>query len=247
MKRFVYFCCLLALFGCGDSKKDDRVPPIVVITSPDNPPFEFKDTSKGGDKVIGFDIDVVNKLGEKLGRKVKIIESEFSAIIPALQSGRADMAIAGLTATDERRKSVDLSDPYYSDKIALLVSEESVIASEKDLSGQKLGVQLGSSHETMGKKWRSINENINLVALNKAGDLIQELKNGRIDAVLIGLSEANKIAASTIGIKAVPLTIQGESFSIAFPKGSPLLHPTNEALGTMTDDINQDAQKWMNK
>jgi ABC-type amino acid transport substrate-binding protein len=247
MKKFIYFCCLLALVGCGDSKKDERVPPIIVITSPDNPPFEFKDTSKGGDKVIGFDIDVVHKLGEKLGRKIKIIESEFSAIIPALQSGRADMAVAGLTATDERRKSVDLSDTYYADKIALLVSEESAIASEKDLSGQELGVQLGTSHEAMAKKWRSIDANIQLVSLNKTGDLIQELKNGRIDAVLIGLSEAKKIAASTIGIKAVPLEVQGEAFVIAFPKGSPLVKPTNEALGTMSDDIKNLEQKWMNK
>ncbi len=247
MLRFIYFCCLFALVACGDSKKDERVPPIIVITSPDNPPFEFKDTSKGGDKVIGFDIDVVHKLGEKLGRKIKIIEGEFSTIIPALQSGRADMAIAGLTGTDERRKTIDLSNPYYTDKIALLVSEESVIGSEKDLSGQKLGVQLGSTHEVMGKKWRSINENINLITLNKGGDLIQELKNGRIDAVLIGLSEAKKIAASTIGIKAVALEVQGESFVIAFPKGSPLVKPTNEALGTMIEDIQQYAQKWMNK
>ncbi len=246
MSRFIYLCCFLAMIGCEKPKQEEHKPPIIVITSPDNPPFEFKDTSKGGDKVIGFDIDFVHELAEKLGRKVKIIESEFSAIIPAIKSGRADMAIAGITATDERRQSVDLSDPYYADKVALLVSEESDISSEKDLAGKKLGAQLGSTHEKMAKKWQNTVSDINIVSLNKAGDLIQELKNGRIDAVLIGLSEANKIAASTIGIKAVPLTVEGEAFVIAFPKGSPLLKPTNEAIKTMKDDVRQLAQKWMN-
>src|SRR6266700_13454 len=112
--RILSMClCLIAVVGCGESKKEEAVKPLVIITSPDNPPFEFKDTAQGGDKVIGFDMDVVQKLGEHLGRPIKIVEADFSALIPSLQSGRADMAIAEFSPTDERRKSVDFSDSYF--------------------------------------------------------------------------------------------------------------------------------------
>jgi polar amino acid transport system substrate-binding protein len=230
--------------GCGDSK-DDRKPPIIVITSPDNPPFEFKDTAKKGGQVIGFDIDVIKRLSEKMGRPIKIIEAEFNAIIPALKSGRADIGIAGITATEERRKSVDFSMPYYTNKIGLLVPEESALVSEKDLAGRKLGVQLGTTHEVQAKKWRSSMVDLNIIPLNKTGDLVQELKSGRIDAVLLGKTEAQKIANSTIGIKFVPLDVTGESFVIVFPKGSKLVGPVNQALTTMADDVKNFEQKWL--
>lgn len=245
MFRALSLMALFLLVGCGENSKEESVKPLVIITSPDNPPFEFKDTAQGGDKVIGFDVDVAQRIGEKLHRPVKIIESDFSSIIPSLQAGRADMALAGLTATDERRKSVDMSDPYYTSRIALLIPDSSYVSSEKELGGKKIGVQLGSSHETMAKKWETQYPTLSIVSLNKIGDLVQELKNGRIDGVLIGDTEANKIAALTIGIKAVPLDVQGESFVIAFPKGSALVSPTNEALKTLKPDIKQIEQKWM--
>jgi len=113
--------------------------------------------------------------------------------------------------------------------------------------GKKLGVQLGSSHEVLAKKWQDQYPALTLVPLNKIGDLVQELKNGRIDGVLIGESEARKIASLTIGAKAVPLEIQGEAFVIAFPKGSPLVHQTNDALKTMQVDVNKIEQKWIIK
>ena len=115
----VYCLCFsfLALIGCGEQEKHpEGQKPLVVITSPDNPPFEFKDTAQGGDKVIGFDMDVVEEVGERLRRPIQIVETDFAGIIPALQAGRADMAIAGLNPTEERKKSVDFSDPYMSIK-----------------------------------------------------------------------------------------------------------------------------------
>ena len=237
----------LTLIGCGEKKNQPEVKPLIVITSPDSPPFEFKDTAQGGDKVIGFDMDVVHKLGERLGRPIQIVEADFTALIPSLQSGRADMAIAYLSATDERRKSVDFSDPYYTSKKDLLVLETSPLTSEKELDDQKLGVQLGSASETMAQDWKKQMPGLSLVPLNKIGDLVQELKNGRIQAVLAEDVVVKKIAASTPGLKVISLNNPGDSFAIAFPKGSGLVLQTNYALKTMKGEIVQMAKKWFDQ
>lgn len=245
VRFFLVFLSLISLVGCGEKKNTEAQKPLIVITSPDNPPFEFKDTAHGGDQVIGFDIDVVKKLGEYLGRPIKIEETDFPSIIPSLQSGRADMAIAQLAATDERRKSVDFSDPYYKNIFALLLPENSTITSEKELNDKKVGVQLGSSYEPWIHKLAESMPGLSIVSLNKIGDLVQELKSGRLQAVVIGDTIAHKIAASTPGLKVIALHTQGESLSIAFPKGSPLVAPTNEALKKMKGDIVKMEAKWM--
>lgn len=246
VKNFLSAClCLLFLVSCGEKKEGEGTKPLVVITSPDNPPYEFKDTTQSGDQVIGFDMDVVHKLGEHLGRPVKIVEADFSSLIPSLQSGRADMAIAELSPTEERRKSVDFSNPYYNNKSEFLVLETSSLISEKDLEGQKLGVQLGSSNEVIGRKLTESVPNLTLVALNKVGDLVQELKNGRIQAALIGSAVAHKIVKSTPGFKVVSVDVSNGEIAIAFPKGSPLVAPVNEALKEMQGDIKNIEIKWI--
>lgn len=245
--RILCICLgFLSLMGCGEKKSENnRVKPLIVITSPDNPPFEFKDTTQAGDKVIGFDIDVAQKLSEQLGRPLQIVEAEFSSIIPSLQSGRADMAIAELAPTEERRKSLDFSDIYYVNKSSLLVLETSSITSEKDLEGKKLGVQLGSSNEFLARKWAETIPELSIVALGKVGDLVQELKSGRIQAALTGDSVNHKIAASTPGLKVIVLELSGGGLAIAFPKGSPLVVPINAALKKMKGDIEEIAKKWI--
>lgn len=244
--RIVCLCLtLISISGCEKSSQKEEQQPLIVIISPDNPPFEFKETAQAGDQVVGFDVDVVKKLSQHLGRPIKIVEADFAAIIPSLQSGRADIGLSTIVATDERRKSVDFSDPYYAHKLALLVPENSPLTSEKDLSDKKLGVQLGSSHEVLAQKWQTSLPGLSLVSLNKGGELVQELKNGRIQAVLTEETTAHKIAASTPGLKVVVLDVPGEELVIAFPKGSPWVVPTNQALKAMKEDIEKIADKWI--
>lgn len=237
------FLGLVALSGCDKSPESGPRKPLVVILSPDNPPFEFKDTAHGDEGPIGFDVDVIKALEKRLGTPIEIMEADFGAIIPSLQSGRADMAISELNPTEERRKNVDFSQPYYVNKPALLVPNTSPIASEKELEGKKLGVQLGSTNENLARLWAI--PGMDLISLNKVGELIQELKNGRIQAVLVGDRVAQNIARALPDIKIVPLTVSGGQLAIAFPKGSPLVGPVNEALQGMTEDLENMAKKWM--
>jgi len=245
MRRFVGVCvCLLALVGCKKSSDQEDITPLIVITSPDNPPFEFKDTAQGGDEVIGFDMDMAQKLSEHLGRPVKIMEADFSAIIPALQSGRADMAISTLSPTPERCKSVDFSDPYYQQDVAFLVLEGCPITSPRGLENKVLGVQMGSTHENTGQALIKKIPALSVVSLNKGGELVQELKNKRIDAILTETCTAQRIAAATPGLKVVPLEIEGEKLAIAFPKGSPWVKVVNEKLKNMQKDLKTLTVKW---
>jgi len=240
------FLALFSLVACGEKKSEEgAAKPLVVIISPDNPPFEFKDTAQAGDKVIGFDVDVVQKLGEHLGRPIKIIEGDFQSLIPSLQSGRADMALSEIYPTEERRKSVDFSDPYYSNKPALLVLDSSPITSEKDLANQKIGAQLGTPNETMAQKWTETVPGLSVISLNKGGDLVQELKNGRIQAAIMGDNIAYRIAKSTPGLKVIAIDTPSKDIAIAFPKGSSLVGPVNDALKNMKGDIEQITQKWI--
>ncbi|MBP9692201.1 MAG: transporter substrate-binding domain-containing protein [Alphaproteobacteria bacterium] len=238
---------LLTLIGCGEKKNQNEVKPLIVITSPDNPPFEFKDTAKGGDQVIGFDMDVAQKLGEHLGRPIQIVEADYSTLIPSLQSGRADMSLATICPTDERRKSVDFSDPYYTSKVAFLVRDDSTIASQKELNDKTLGTQLGSTHEALAHKWEKETPGLSVVSLNKVGDLVQELRSGRLQAILTEETAARNIAVAAPGLKVVVLNTPGEAFSIVFPKGSPLVGPVNEALKKMKDDLQAIEAKWIAK
>lgn len=249
LPRALYLCfILLSLVACGEKKTHpEGKKPLIIMISPDNPPFEFKDTAQGGDKVIGFDVDIIHKLGEHLGRPIEIIEGDFPTLIPALQAGRADMAISTIVPTDERSKTVDFSDPYYTYKFALLVPVDSTITSENDLSGKKLGVQTSSSHEMLAKRWEEMIPEMALISLNKLGALVQEVKNGRLQAILTEETTAHKIASSTPGLKVIAVTTPGESPAIAFPKGSPLVEPTNKALKEMKGDIEQLKTKWFTK
>lgn len=245
---FRAFCLSLSLFflvSCGKKENEEGQKPIVVIMSPDYPPFEFKDTRRSGDQVIGFDVDLVQKIGEHLNRPIKIVEAEFSTLIPSLQSGRADIAMSGFTVTDERRRSVDFSDPYYTSKPALLVPENSNLMSEKELKNKKLGVLLGSSNEVLAHQWAKSIPDLSVISLNVGGDSVQALKSGRLQAVLMDEVVARKIVASIPGVKVVALNTSGADIAIAFPKGSSLVAPVNEALKKMKPDIDQLVTKWM--
>lgn len=243
-KFLALFLLCLSLVGCEKSSQKEGPSPITVILSPDNPPYEFKETDQNG-KVIGFDVDIVEELGKRLGRPIEIIEADFGAIIPSLQSGRADMAISELNPTEERRKSVDFSDPYYIDTSSLLVLESSTLTSEKDLAGKKLGVQLGTTNEAYAKDWAKRVPNLTIITLSKLGELVQELKNGRIQAVLNAEKGCKNIIRLTPGLKMIEANVQKRGISIAFPKGSPLVGPVNDVLKQMQGAIQTIEDKWI--
>lgn len=221
------------LIGCEDKKPNEQV--LKVATSGDNSPFEFYENGK----LTGFDIKLMEKIAKQLGKTVEFIDMDFGGIIAALQSRRVDVAIAAFTPTEERKKAVDFSDIYYEALPSFIVLQGTPPISLHNSQGKTLGVQMGTTHERAAHKISEQNPSLEVLSLNKIPDLIQALKARRINAILIGSTEAYAIvhADSTLSTQeARDLPIVEVGNVIVFPKGSLLKGPVNEALKALEKD-----------
>lgn len=227
---------LMPLFflGCEDQKSSENI--MKVATSGDNLPYEFYENGQ----LTGFDIDLMKKIGAKLGKTIEFVDMDFGGIIAALQSGRVDAAIAGLTPTQERKVSVDFSEPYYQAVPAFITLRENSFSSILELQGKTLGVQMGSTHEKTAEKAAETIHPLTVRSLNKIPELIQDLKAKRIDAILIGGTEAKAIAAADSMLFAQEnvkdLHNMDTGNAIALPKESPYLELINEALRSLEEE-----------
>jgi polar amino acid transport system substrate-binding protein len=221
---------------------------LTMITSPDYPPYEFYETEDGERKIVGFDIDIANYIGKELGFKLKIAQSDFNGLIPALQANRADFVMAGMTPTPQRRENVDFSIIYYEAKDTIVASKSSNLTKPEDLSGKIVGVQLGTIQEQNAKQIAEKVPNIKLKQLNKVPEIVQEIKAGRIDAAIVedavalGFIQANL----DLQLNVIPSIENASGSAIAFPKGSQLVKPFNDVLRKMKNngELERLSKKW---
>lgn len=221
---------------------------LTMITSPDYPPFEFYETKGNERKIVGFDIDIANNIAEELGFKLRILESDFNGLIPALQARRADFAMASMSPTPERKNNVDFSIVYYQGKDTIVYLKGSNINKLDKLSGKVIGVQLGTTQEQTANKIAENIQNIQLKQINKVPEIIQEIKSGRINAAIIANSVAQGFAKSNLDLEfyVFPFQETKSGSAIAFPKNSKLVEPFNQALQKMKDEgtLRRIENKW---
>ncbi|MGB3755982.1 MAG: ABC transporter permease subunit, partial [Rivularia sp. (in: cyanobacteria)] len=221
---------------------------LTMITSPDYPPYEFYETKDGERNIVGFDIDIANYIKKELGFELKIAQSDFNGLIPALQANRADFVMAGMTPTPQRRQNVDFSIIYYEAKDTIVASKSSNLTKPEDLSGKIVGVQLGTIQEQNAKQIAEKVANIKLKQLNKVPEIVQEIKAGRIDAAIVedtvalGFIKANP----DLQFNVIPSIENASGSAIAFPKGSQLVKPFNDVLRKMKNDgeLERLSKKW---
>ena len=143
------FLVAVTLVACGSKKDADESikenKKLVVAVSPDYPPFEFKTLVDGKDQVVGSDIKLAQAIANELGVKLEVTTMSFDNVLSSLQSGKADLAISGISVTDERKKTFDFSDPYYTSNIRLAVKKGSNIKKYEDLKGKTVGAKNGTS------------------------------------------------------------------------------------------------------
>ncbi|MBN1043420.1 transporter substrate-binding domain-containing protein [Clostridium botulinum] len=194
---------------------------LVVGTSADYPPYEFHKEVGGKDQIVGFDISIAKSLAEDLGVELQINDMDFDGLLIALQAGKVDMVFAGMTPTDERKQNAEFSDIYYTAQHGFIVrkGEEGNIKSIDDLKDKKIGVQKGSIQEKLA------NEKIpdaEKKALGKVTDLVLDLKNNKVDAILVELpvAEFNCEKNSDIALTNVILEDSEGGSAIAMSKGS---------------------------
>ncbi|WP_214872693.1 transporter substrate-binding domain-containing protein [Exiguobacterium sp. s140] len=215
---------------------------LVMGTSADYFPYEFVDTANG-DAIVGFDIEIAETITERLGYELKIEDMDFGSLLGALNSGRVDFVMAGMTPTEERKENANFSDIYLSATNLIMTKDESLQAIE-DLSGKKIGVQTASIQENIAKEQAPDAE---LVSLNKIPEIVQELNTGRIDAMVIEDTVAQKYLDQDDSFYTFALKEDGEKGSAAaFKLDDELRDQFNEELNKMMEsgEIDELVKKW---
>lgn len=206
---------------------------LYVGTNAEFKPYEYLEEGK----MVGFDIDLMNKICEKLDYDVKWVNMSFDGLLPALQTNKVDVVIAGLTQTPERAKAVDFSIPYmfiFSSRHYVIVREnEDIITNKDELKGKKVGVQLGSIQEQFVNQLEGES-----VFFDSWTGALMDLKAGKIDAVIIDELSSKEYLKNFSKVKRVDILVDEQpAASIAFRKGSDeLVNKVNKVIIELRDN-----------
>lgn len=218
-----------------------RADDLVVATDTAFVPFEFKQ----GDKYVGFDIDLWDLIAQEIGVTYELRPMDFNGIIPALQTGQVDVALAGITIKEERQKVIDFSDGYYDSGFLLMVPVDSDIKGPEDLKGKVLAVKTGTSATDYAKEHFKETE---LRQFPNIDNAYLELQTGRVDAAMHDTPNVLYYIATAGGgkVKAVGEQMMAHQYGIGFPKGSELVEKVNAALAKIKADgrYNEIYKKW---
>ncbi|MDO4555161.1 MAG: transporter substrate-binding domain-containing protein [Lachnospiraceae bacterium] len=197
------------------------------------PPFESIDDST--DNYVGIDIDIANHIAEKLGKTLEIQDMQFSALVPTMESGRADIIISGISPTAERKEVIDFTDSYYFPMNAIICAKGAGYEDLTALEGKTIGVSMGTSYANIANSV----EGATVSELDNTPLIVQDILSGRCDAGIFDASQAavfvqenDELEMHTIESE---ITLE-DSFAIALPKGSEYVEQVNEVLAEMQED-----------
>lgn len=218
----VIFSAVLFTVSFGSSK-------VYVGTNAEFPPFEYLE--KG--EVVGFDIDLANEIGKIMGKEIVIKDMGFDGLIPALQTKKVDLIIAGMTATEDRKKAVNFSEPYYSaNQVIVLNKSNKNIKNFEDLKDKKIGVMLGFTGDFVVTDMGYPSEKFNA---DFAG--IMALQSNKIDAVVLDSETANNYIENNNNLKLAEGKGEAENYAIAIRKADEdLLKEVNAAIKVLREN-----------
>ena len=204
---------------------------LIMSTNAAFPPYEM--TTDSGE-FEGIDIETAQAIADKLGLELQIDDMDFDAALLAVQQGKADMVMAGVTVTDERQNVMDFTDSYATGIQSIIVKEDSDIASVDDLAGKKIGTQRG----TTGYLYCSDDfGDENVVAYDNGPTAVQMLNNGQVDCVVIDNAPAKEFIAANPGLKLLDTAYVEESYAIGVGKGNTEL---KDAINTALEELKAD-------
>ena len=204
---------------------------LTMATNATFPPYEM--TTDSGD-IEGIDVDTAKAIAEKLGLELQIDDMDFDAALLSVQQGKADIAMAGITVTDERKAVMAFSDSYATGIQSIIVPEGSDIASPDDLAGKKIGTQRGTTGyiyctDDFGED--------SVVAYDNGLTAVQALNNGQVDAVVIDNAPAKEYVAANPGLKVLETSYAEEDYAIGMSKdNTALVEAVNAALEELKAD-----------
>lgn len=220
----------------------------LVLATGDYRPFEYHDEKTN--EVVGYDIDLAQKIADELGVKLEVHDMDFTSLIPSLQNSQADMVIAAIYITDERKEVVDFADPYMSSGQIIVVKKDSPIKGKDDLNGKKVGAKLGGTSAACVQKMIDEGANIELVTYKQNEDMLADLQNGRLDAGVNDLLYQLQYNSTHKDLTILDDKLTEAELGIAVPKGdTELIEVVNKVLKDMKDsgeDIKL-YEKWIPK
>lgn len=194
------------------------------------PPYEYYE----GDTVVGIDAEIAQAIAEKLGLTLEIVDMDFNSIITAVQSGKVDVGIAGMTVEPDRLENVDFTDSYATGVQVVIVTEDSDIASVDDLEGKLIGTQEGTTG------WSYCSEDYGddmVIPYTNGATAVQALLDGKVDCVVIDQQPALSFVEANEGLKILETEYAVEDYAIAVSKDNTALRDAiNTALNELIED-----------
>lgn len=220
-----------ACAGLAEEKKT-----LIMATNASFPPYEYVD----GDKIVGIDAEIAEAVATYMGYDFTIDDMDFDSIITAVDSGKADFGLAGMTVTEERLQSVDFSDSYATGVQVVIVKDDSPIATVDDLTAEGANHIVGVQQGTTGDIYVTGDiEDAGLGTVQRypnGNEAVMALAAGKIDCVVIDNEPAKAYVAANEGLKILDTAYTVEEYAACFKKGSELVAPFNEALKALTED-----------
>jgi polar amino acid transport system substrate-binding protein len=228
MIRLLALSLLFTLCACSRSHK------LVIGTDATYPPFEFVD-EKG--VITGVDIEIGKEIGKALGREVEFKNINFDGLQTALLTNALDLVISSVSATPERRKAVDFSDPYVKTGLSVLVAKNSPVMKSGDLDapGRKIVVRLGTTGETWAREHL---KNAQIKALDNDTSCVMEVVNANVDAWIYDqVSIMRHHAEHAEKTRALLTPLREEVWAVALRQGeTEMKAKINEVLARMKAD-----------
>ena len=220
MKKVILFLMLILSSLSFAAKK------LYVGTNAEFAPYEYLENGK----MVGFDIELMDAIGEELGYEIVWSNMSFDGLLPALQMKKIDAVIAGMSQTPERQKAVTFSMPYLlfsSDEHYVIVNEESSYVKKEELNGKKIGVQIGTMQEEFAKDLGGLPQ-----LYNSWTGALMDLQQNKIDAVIIADVSGEEYLKTMKGIKKIDVVEENfPGASIALRKGeTELAEQINQAI-----------------
>ncbi|SFB23055.1 amino acid ABC transporter substrate-binding protein, PAAT family [Acetitomaculum ruminis DSM 5522] len=272
-KKFMKLCSLvmvaaitLSLAGCGNNnsgnsssseKSEEDVLKVGMECA--YAPFNWTQTDdsndaveiEGGGYASGYDVMIAKKIADGLGKKLVIVKTEWDGLSPAITSGKIDMIIAGMSATSERKETLDFSDNYYTSDLVVVVKKDGDFAKAKtinDFKGAKITAQLNTFHYTVIDQMKDVDKQ---TALENFPDMIVALQSGKIDGYISEKPGALSAVAANDDLSYVEFG-EGDGFeyntdevsiAVGLKKGSELTDKVNDILSEISEDDRDEMMK----
>lgn len=209
---------------------------LIMSTNATFPPYEMIDDSGN---VVGIDVEIAQAIADKLGLELVVDDMGFTACLEAVQRGSSDIAMAGITVSPEREAVMDFSNSYATGVQVVIVPENSDITSPDDLTGKKIGTQMGTTgfiYASDTPENGGYGEDM-VVPYDSGITAVQALKNGQIDCVIIDSTTAKAYVAANPGLKILDTEWISENYAIGFAKGNTTLaEAVNKALDELIEN-----------